>query len=302
MRRSVAVALLALALVRAEPMSRQGSSERVGATVGITLSGGGVLVERVIPPFPAKTGLWCEKHVRKFARADRNFAAVECASDGATRCSLDYTAEAVFKFPVLPDDLRRVLIREAERTNEAAGGWTSDRHASHPTRDIPVSRLTNAEVADATYDRVARTVIPAAAALYSVPVEQLSVRDLFIVKYGAAPGEPCGNGDDGASACRGLEPHVDNAALSFNALLSDPAAGDFRGGGTGFEFLDWATLAPAAGEALLHSSSLRHSGVDVSAGVRYVLVGFLARNEGAVRGEAGTENIQRRKGKGDEEG
>ena len=67
--------------------------------------------------------------------------------------------------------------------------------------------------------------------------------------------------------------HADDSEISFNLLLSDP--GEFEGGGTSFEAAGNATLLPGRGELLCHFGKLRHAGVPVTSGTRYILAGFV---------------------------
>ena len=66
--------------------------------------------------------------------------------------------------------------------------------------------------------------------------------------------------------------HTDGSIFSFNVLLSDPPA--FDGGGTFFE-PQRRTVTPPRGAALGHSGQVRHSGVAITRGERYLLVGFV---------------------------
>jgi hypothetical protein len=54
-----------------------------------------------------------------------------------------------------------------------------------------------------------------------------------------------------------------------NVALSD--AGDFSGGGTYFEAIN-QTIVLEQGEMIIHIGSLKHSGIDLTAGIRYILV------------------------------
>ena len=59
-------------------------------------------------------------------------------------------------------------------------GWTTGRHASYPTTDIPAHVVT-------TIDPWIRTtlqhrLLPCAAALYGLPLASLALRDLFFVE------------------------------------------------------------------------------------------------------------------------
>ena len=90
-------------------------------------------------------------------------------------------------------------------------------------------------------------------------------RDCFVVKY-----------DESKPS---LEYHEDGAAYSFSLPLND----GFAGGGTAFSYLDGEAVRPSVGEALVHPGGLTHAGAAVTAGVRYLLVGFLAHSERATR-------------------
>jgi hypothetical protein len=184
------------------------------------------------------------------------------ATDGAA-------LEQVFRFPLIEPTLAARIITTAEQTAMSMGGWPSHRHHRHPTCDLPASYLSDNDLRIELFSLVRKVVIPAVAALYMTPIEQISIQDLFVVKY-----------EEGVSGAQSdLEMHTDASAFSFNALLSDPAS--FSGGGTVFEILG-RTLRPNLGEALVHSGELRHAGAKLTAGRRYILVGFLARNPNAV--------------------
>ena len=113
----------------------------------------------------------------------------------------------------------------------------------------------------AIFERVLR---PLAQHYFRAPVlpEHMELSDVFFVKYSAAPGEQ-----------RELVPHVDGSIFSFNILLNDPH--DFDGGGTWFESGGGRTVNLGRGAAVAHSGQARHSGVAISRGERYLLVGFV---------------------------
>ena len=70
--------------------------------------------------------------------------------------------------------------------------------------------------------------------------------------------------------------HVDEALLAFTIALSPEGA--FEGGGTYFEYID-RVVEMAQGHATFRPGSVRHSGSTVTAGLRYVVGGFIAVNE-----------------------
>ena len=73
-----------------------------------------------------------------------------------------------------------------------------------------------------------------------------------------------------------LKIHTDTGHISFNILLND----EFEGGGTRFitsigdEIYNF-TVKPQKGQVLLHSARIKHEGLKITNGTRYILVGFL---------------------------
>ena len=85
-----------------------------------------------------------------------------------------------------------------------------------------------------------------------------NIKDLFVVKYD----EQMQNS---------LELHNDGSFLSINILLSDPK--DFEGGGTYFN--DGLTVFLEQGDLLVHSGKVKHAGLPVTKGIRYIMVAFV---------------------------
>jgi predicted 2-oxoglutarate/Fe(II)-dependent dioxygenase YbiX len=86
----------------------------------------------------------------------------------------------------------------------------------------------------------------------------IDIIDLFIVKY-----------NDYAQNF--LDFHLDRSFMSFNILLSDPNT--FKGGGTCFN--DGLVYNISQGDVLIHSGKIKHAGLPVIEGKRYLIVGFL---------------------------
>ena len=59
--------------------------------------------------------------------------------------------------------------------------------------------------------------------------------------------------------------------LSINILLSDTK--DFEGGGTYFN--DGLTVFLEQGDVLVHSGKVKHSGLPITKGTRYIMVAFV---------------------------
>ena len=90
--------------------------------------------------------------------------------------------------------------------------------------------------------------------------------DVFVVKYDIEQQKE-------------LIRHYDSGDVSFILALSDRK--DYDGGGTNFDVLGEDTVHLARGECLIFDSKMYHSGVPISRGVRYILVGFCFTNEDA---------------------
>jgi hypothetical protein len=154
-------------------------------------------------------------------------------------------------------------------------------------------------------------ILPTVAHLYDFQQSELTVCDLFVVRYTASSG----SGKDQSK----LPAHRDGNLLSFNILLSDPST-EFTGGGTHFfslrkttartqqhaertdspDVLDSSnsdklqqqkydgiqqskqkeqsygvTVQPQQGEVTFHTGKLLHEGNQVTSGTRYIIVGFI---------------------------
>ncbi len=151
-----------------------------------------------------------------------------------------------------------------QHINHAAArrGWDKVRHGKYPTTDLPLDAVKAIEpfVRARVFSKVLRPLQTHYMQAGFLP-EHMELRDAFFVRYSAADGQQ-----------RGLEMHTDGSVFSFNVLLSSTAA--FDGGGTFFESTGVALLPPTGG-ALGHSGQLRHAGVDITRGERYLLVGFV---------------------------
>jgi hypothetical protein len=193
----------------------------------------------------------------------------------------------IWSTPVASRDECRWIIATAEAEAESRGGWER-----RPPRYVPGAiRAGAAQLADEraggaqAYDlrlppldmvvgscppllrwldsRLEQAILPALAAQFGVAPVRLWLYDAFILKYEEAQG----------GGQPGLGLHIDDSDLSFNILLSSPDA--FSGGGTWFQTLGRGVF-PAKGEMLSHHGKLPHAGSPVTAGTRYVMVGFVS--------------------------
>jgi hypothetical protein len=148
------------------------------------------------------------------------------------------------------------IIFESEEYAKNNGGWTTRRHENYPTTDIPVEKIKNIfnfvlfSFTD-IFNKIKKS--------YCFTEEVLfNIKDLFIVKYD----EQMQNK---------LDLHHDGSFLSINILLSDTK--EFEGGGTYFN--DGLTVFLEQGDLLVHSGKVKHSGLPVTKGTRYIMVAFV---------------------------
>jgi hypothetical protein len=179
---------------------------------------------------------------------------------GHAGCVLDINGTG----PLSDDELRvhvfdNVLSLAACHKVVAAAeehGWTTGRHAAHPTVDVSVFEV----------DAISQWLPAVLAESLIRPLERkfglcygLTLDDCFVAKY-ELDGQPS------------LGAHEDSSDWSFVLVLND----SFDGGGTRFEsLLGKPVYRPTAGSAIGFNGQNRHSGLPVTRGVRYILAGFL---------------------------
>jgi hypothetical protein len=164
--------------------------------------------------------------------------------------------------------------RSADDLLQPPVGWHKTRPEAYQTTDLqpaldpflPSERLQLQQLFD-------QRLGPTVARLYGVPVTSIRAQDMFLARY-----EPTGRTQ--------LKRHTDDTDVSFNILLST----NFTGGGTRFFHGLQQRMAPpndreaglfahitpqVAGTTLIHHSQIEHEGFPVTAGTRFILVGFL---------------------------
>lgn len=160
---------------------------------------------------------------------------------------------------VYTPDICRFIINECEKYSLNNGGWTTKRHNNYPTTDLPVEKIPS--IFGLILETM-KTISKKVHKSYGLHENMIvNINDLFVVKYKE-------------DAQNYLEMHKDGSFLSFNILLSDK--NDFEGGGTYFD--DGLTSHLEQGDILIHSSRIKHSGLPIVKGIRYLLVGFLNIN------------------------
>ena len=158
-----------------------------------------------------------------------------------------------------------------------ANGWTTKRHRTHGTVDIP-SHCVGHELDDYVRKLLRQTLYPVIIQKYALnellgadatkgEFVEIKHRDLFFVKYDMLKQ-------------RELKLHRDGSMVSFNILLNDSS--EFEGGGTFFDKTG-KVIEIDRGDCVIHSGRVLHAGHPITKGKRYILVGFL---DGRVRKKA----------------
>ena len=102
--------------------------------------------------------------------------------------------------------------------------------------------------------------------------------DAFVVRYDADAATGPGR--------RELPPHVDESVLSATVMLNDQA--EYEGGGVWFAATGDAINADA-GSVVAFAGGLRHGGLPVTRGTRYIVALFMYSDANAVFGAVGDE-------------
>lgn len=162
-----------------------------------------------------------------------------------------------FSFPkIYSPDMCRYVINECEKYATNNGGWTTTRHHKYPTTDLPVDKIPS--IFGIILETL-KTITSKISISYGLHDDMaIDIKDLFVVKYSH-------------DAQNQLEMHTDGSFISFNILLNESS--EFEGGGTYFE--DGLTSRLEQGDILIHSSKIKHSGLPITSGCRYLLVGFV---------------------------
>ena len=96
---------------------------------------------------------------------------------------------------------------------------------------------------------------------YSIIINELDIRDAFVVKYDM-------------ENQRNLDMHFDGCNSNFTAsiLLND----DFKG--CGIYYKDGCTVHPEIGDLIIHNKTHEHSVLELLEGTRYIIVLFIKIN------------------------
>jgi hypothetical protein len=149
------------------------------------------------------------------------------------------------------------MVAQTERAAASAGGWSTARHYSVPTTDLPVHACPT--LAAAWRALCASRLYPILAAQFGIDARAVRTHDAFVVRYAA-----------GAQALLPL--HTDEAQLSVTLALNPRS--EYDGGGTFFAHLG-RPIGADAGHVVAFDSHLLHGGDPITRGVRYIVAAFL---------------------------
>jgi hypothetical protein len=164
-----------------------------------------------------------------------------------------FDLDVLYTFPMVSIGECENMVQLAEQYAAAKGGWSAARHARYQTTDLAVNEETPKLLE--LVRPVVRKLKKQVAVLYN---RRLEWHDLFIVKYDM-------------SGQISLDMHEDASVISFQVALNGDNA--YSGGGTFFEE-GQCTAKLTIGDCITFNGDLRHAGVGITRGTRYVLVGF----------------------------
>jgi predicted 2-oxoglutarate/Fe(II)-dependent dioxygenase YbiX len=147
-------------------------------------------------------------------------------------------------------------VNESEKYAKQ-NGWKTTRHKLYPTTD---NVILNIEHISVFYNFIINKIKKLIMETFNISAESsLHVYDAFIVKYEAEKQNE-------------LEIHTDSCDYTVNIALSEFT--DYEGGGVYFENIN-QTVSCEIGDMLIHYGYLKHAGMKITKGKRYVLVTFL---------------------------
>ncbi|KAI8098385.1 uncharacterized protein B0P05DRAFT_9468 [Gilbertella persicaria] len=172
------------------------------------------------------------------------------------RLVFNYRRQSHFGEPGIQHNL--LSLEECQHVLQSVphNAWTTARHSAFATTDIPIRTNPQLEYLEPL---IKRRLFPVLSKHYGFKPNDLGFRDVFLVKYDA-------------QKQKGLRLHTDGCLFSLTLLISHP--NDFEGGGTYYQSID-RILYLEQGDCAYHDAHVMHSGVDITKGTRYILVGFI---------------------------
>jgi hypothetical protein len=156
----------------------------------------------------------------------------------------------------LSENVCNIIVSNANEVGDKKG-WTTKRHNNYPTTDLPLSMLSES-TQFVILCRIS-DILDKAKVLYCLPDTcSMNVKDIFVVKYSPSQQSILGM-------------HCDGELLTFQISLS--SLEDYEGGGT--EYCDGCIVKPNKGGLIIQSGFVKHAGIPITTGLRYILVGFI---------------------------
>ena len=151
-----------------------------------------------------------------------------------------------------------IMNESNEQVKKLYGTWKNDRHINYPTHDIALEKMPD-PVKNLILLIFKNKIGNLLFNNYNISNEfTCNIIDCFIVKYDMYTQQK-------------LVMHHDDTDMSVSILLSDEKI--FQGGGLRFE--NCLSVFPKQGDAILHCSKHRHEGLEITSGVRMILVFFI---------------------------
>ena len=161
-------------------------------------------------------------------------------------------------------DVCAKIINDVEQYLVKNGGWTTSRHYSVPTTDVPVHNIPSVL---AEFNHILETkLFPSISVMYQVPMDSLRVIDAFVVKYDS-------------KRQRKLPIHVDQSQFSFTVSLNDMS--EYQGGGLYLPDRK-EVLNANAGGVIMFNGATSHGGYPVFYGTRYIIAVFCYSTQAGV--------------------
>ena len=148
------------------------------------------------------------------------------------------------------------IVHECDNYASNNGGWSSFINKSYPINHLPIEKVSNIfSFILISFNEIMQTIKNK----YELTVDiDFNIMDLYVIRYDS-------------TGVNELDLHRDMGFFTINILLSDPK--DFEGDGAYFN--DGITINLNQGDAIIHSSRMKHSGKHVTNGYRYVMIAII---------------------------
>ena len=140
-----------------------------------------------------------------------------------------------------------------ELSLQPSESWETDRHNKYPSTDIKIDKIESIKMFVLSHFRDICLQIQESYYLKNI---SFNIIDAFVAKY-----------EENKQSF--LEMHTDGSDITINICLNN----DFTDGGVYFE--DGVVVKMNKGDMIIHSGKIKHAGIPITSGIRYILVMFL---------------------------